>query len=133
MEIKLQDSLRNNFCVYEKRYDIDENHKEGTHSHRCHEVFLLLEGNMNYFAEGTIFPLISDEIVIIGAGTPHGKKDIKCCGYSCFVMSINHEFFVENNCEEYEKVFLRLKSNEHKISADVCKSSGFLDAYRRLK
>lgn len=134
MELKAQAGLKNNFCIYEREYAGDlSNLFEGIHTHDCHEIFLLLGGDMDYFVEGTIFPMISEDFVIIGADTPHGKKTIKCPQFLCFVMSLHHDFFVENNCEEYEKVFLLRHSTEHKISADVSRSSGFLGAYHRLK
>lgn len=132
-------NLKNGFKIYEKYYDYRAKYgdkrpsTEKYHIHNCHEVFLLLEGNADYIAEGTVFPLNVRDFAIIGSGTPHGKNLIKTPALKCFVMMLDHDFFVNNNCEEYEQIFLSLASTEHKISADICENSGFFGAYQRLK
>lgn len=120
---------KGNYNIYEALgRKIDAGHIH----HHVHELFMLLDGSADFYIDGALFPMKKTDIVIVNAGVPHGKSSA-ASQIKCFVMFINHDFFVENHCEEYEKLFHSLEYNTHKISASVIKSSGFLDAFMRLK
>ncbi len=102
------------------------------HTHPYHEIFILLEGELDYLVEGTIFPITSGDIIFIRSGDPHSKYKKTSDAIKILVLEIAHEFFSENNCMAYEQVFSAKYSTEHKISASVAKSSGLTDVYRKL-
>ncbi len=66
---------------------------EQIHMHDFHEIFMLLEGNMDYYVEGTKFPLEIGDIVVIGGGQPHRKLLAAKEPYKCFVAFFYHDFF----------------------------------------
>lgn len=119
-------------CDY-KVYEKQSEPSERVHIHDFHEIFMLLEGNVKYFAEGTIFPLAPKELVVIRSGLTHGKTISDSPYVKCFVIFLTHDFFIKNNCQEYEKIFCSQKNSEYKINAEICENSGFFDAYTRLR
>lgn len=105
---------------------------EQIHMHDFHEIFMLLEGNMDYYVEGTKFPLEIGDIVVIGGGQPHRKLLAAKEPYKCFVAFFYHDFFKNADYAQYEQIFTRRFYTEHKISASAAKASGFYDSYLRL-
>lgn len=103
------------------------------HTHNYHEIFMLLDGSVDFFVEGTKFPLKSGDTVIISAGDPHTKIVINKKIYKCFVIYLKDEFFKINNCPEYKKIFTTHLCTEHKINADTAERSEFYGAYQRLR
>ena len=121
--------LTNGYKIYENNSENIEHH----HTHSFHEIFMPLDGEVEYFVKGTIFPLAPRDLVLISAGDPHAKSKLSHPPLKCFVIFLDHEFFVRNQCPEYEEIFYSRSNTEHKISADICEKSGFLHAYQQLK
>ena len=131
--VKVNINPKTGFLLYESTKAAHESKDEPSHSHSCHEIFLMLEGELNYFSEGNVFPLKPQELVLICEGTIHGKNQIMTPHISFINLSIEHSFFVKNNCTQYEEIFLSEHNSERKINADICESSGLSDAFKRLK
>lgn len=78
------------------------------HTHTFHEVFMLLEGKVDFFVEGTKFPLDAGDIVLCSAGDPHTKLVKNEKPYKCFVLYLDRDYFVQNGCPAYESVLRRI-------------------------
>lgn len=102
------------------------------HTHPYHEIFMLLEGSLDYLVEGTIFPLKAGDIVLISAGDPHSKYVYQNAPLKIFVLNLATDFFTENLCPQYEHIFTSHLSTEHKISAETARETGLYQAYKRL-
>lgn len=122
-------TLTNGYKVYEHCSETIEL----PHTHHFHEIFMPLDGQVEYFVEGTIFPLAPKDFVLISGGDPHAKSRLSHPPLKCFVIFLDHDFFVRNQCLEYEEIFFSHSSTEHKISADICEKSGFFHVYQQLK
>lgn len=124
---------KNSFSAYEHFAKNATKVIDASHNHDFHELFLLLDGSLDYFAEGNIFPMAPMDCIIIGSGIPHGKNMSHTPNLKFFVLLIENSFFEKNNCSDYKNIFIPQNSTDHKISADECQKSGLIDAYQRLK
>ena len=124
-----QIQLQNGYKVYETCAE----YAETPHTHNFHEIFMPLNGQLDYFVDGAIFPLEPKDFILISAGDPHAKSKLSYSGLKCFVIFLNHDFFVQNQCPEYEEIFYSRSFAQHKISAEVCEKSGFFHAFKQLE
>lgn len=125
--------MKQGYEVYARTEYRPETESGRPHTHGFHEVFMLLDGNVDFFVEGTKFPLRPGDLVLISAGDPHTKLVVNQDSYRCFVLYLSCDFFAQNGCKEYEEIFTRRLCTEHKISAQTGKRSGFFDAFQRLE
>ena len=125
--------MDNGFLIYTSEAAAAEIEVDPIHAHVYHEVFLVLEGNIDYLIEGTVFPMKAGDMVVIGAGEPHSKYRIYGDKYKIFVMLLEKRFFELIGCPEYEDVFRAHSITEHKFSAETVKESGIYSAYKRLE
>ena len=121
------------YSMYSYDFDqADEGEAEVLHVHPHHEIFMLLDGRIDYMIEGALFPLHPWDIVVIGAGEPHAK----CVTYSgdvkIFVINVEKGFFSSIGCPEYEDIFKKHDTTEHVISAESAKNLGLMGAIQRL-
>lgn len=120
------------YNLYKREFSSPSPNTDYPHTHPYHEIFILLDGQMDYLVEGAVFPLNSGDIALIGAGAPHTKflnPDVKI---SILVIEVSKNFFKENDCVPYEKIFTSHRSCDHKINADAAMESGLKSAYKRL-
>lgn len=120
------------YSAYIRAQTSPEQEAARPHTHTFHEVFMLLEGKVDFFVEGTKFPLDTGDIVLCSAGDPHTKLVKNEKPYKCFVLYLDRDYFVQNGCPAYESVFTSHLYTEHKISAEIAVRSGFSDAFLRL-
>ena len=112
--------------------DVDICRLDPLHTHFHHEMFMVLEGEVEYQIEGTVYPLKAGDIVVIGAGEPHSKYRAVSENLTIFVVMVDKSFFKEIGCPEYENIFNTHTSTEHLISAKTARDSGIGGVYRRL-
>ena len=102
------------------------------HSHAGYEIFLFFTGDAEYIVDEKKYPLSPGDIIIIKKQKMHRIHHLSNKEYNRLVFTIFPDFFVQNNCEELERIFLS-DSPEigEKISSATAKSSGLYDAIMR--
>lgn len=104
------------------------------HVHDNYEIYLFLEGDTKYIIEENVYPLNSGDLIIIRKNQLHRTFHNSPKLYKRIILNVYPEFFIANNCIEYEKIFTDVKSDiGSKINANIVKSSGIYDAFMRLK
>lgn len=104
------------------------------HSHAGYEIFLFFQGDAEYIIEENKYPLMQDDIMIIKKQKMHRIHHLSNKDYDRIVFTIFPDFFVENGCEELEKIFLDESPQfGEKISGKTAKESGLYDAIMRFK
>ncbi len=104
------------------------------HSHNNYEILLLLEGSVDYVIEGKHYILSPGDIMLIRKHQLHRPYHSAPSIYKRIVVNIYPDFFIENNCPEFEEQFINESLNlDNKISASVVKKSGIYDAFMRLE
>lgn len=121
--------LAHTYTVYKRSYAYGNQ----PHTHDHYEIFMMLENNVNYFADGVIYPLAPKELVAVHGALPHGKLTLNNPDAKFLVIILSKNFFIENNCTQYEDFFYPNTRTSRKISASVCEKSGLFDVYKRLE
>lgn len=104
------------------------------HSHNSYEIYLFLQGEAEYNVEEKVYSLSPGDIIIIKKHEMHRVHLTGSKEYHRFVLMVSPEFFVENHCEELEKIFLEnISKTGNKISSDIAKSTGLYDSIMRFK
>lgn len=104
------------------------------HCHDEYEIYMFLEGDSKYVVEEKNYPLNPDDIIIIRKNEMHRVWHNSNTPYRRLTITISPEFFKENDCQEYERVFLETEHNQgNKIHAELVHTSGLFDAIQRLK
>ena len=104
------------------------------HKHEYYEIMYFYEANAKMYIEEKIYNIEPGDVIVTRRNEQHRlqQKDTSACRRIIF--TIFPEFFVTNDCEEYEVAF---KDNSldrvSKISADKAKQSGLYDAIMRYK
>ena len=123
-----------NYVLTEYETDTPSNEYFKLHVHDDYEIFLFLEGDSKYVIEENTYPLAPGDVIIIRKNQLHRIYHNNCVKYSRIVLNVAPEFFVENNCSEYEEKFINPNSDiGNKIDAKTVKKSGLYDAIFRLK
>lgn len=103
------------------------------HNHNEHEIYVFFEGDVKYVVEEKNYALSSEDIIIIRKQEMHRVYHNNPKPYYRIVIMVSPEFFVKNNCPEYESAFLEDNfSKGNRISAEVVRESGLRDAIVRL-
>lgn len=123
-----------NYILTEYETDTPSNEYFKLHVHDDYEIFLFLEGDSKYVIEENTYPLAPGDVIIIRKNQLHRIYHNNCVKYSRIVLNVSPEFFVENNCTEYEEQFINPNSDiGNKIDSKTVKKSGLYDAIFRLK
>lgn len=122
---------------YKMRHDYTEfptYEKFRTHTHKCYEIYLLLEGDVKFVVENKTYSLEPYDVVIAKKHELHNISFVKATPYHRIVLQVWPDFFQENNCPEYEAFFLNSSpTSDNKIPAKVVRSSGLYDAFKKYK
>ena len=104
------------------------------HTHDGYEIMLFLDVDAKFMIEDRVYMLEPYDMIIIRKHEMHCFYRHVPATYRRIILGMDHDFFVVNQCEEYEKKFLNMDGNvDNKIPADVVKSSGLLDAFMRYQ
>ncbi len=104
------------------------------HSHDEYEIYMFFEGDSKYVVEENSYSLKQGDVVIIRKHELHRVYHNNPHAYHRLVLMVSPEFFIENNCPEYETAFLEnSKDKGNKIDAKIVRSSGLFDAIMRFK
>lgn len=103
------------------------------HSHDEYEIYVFFEGDVRYVVEGEEYSLARDDAIIIRKHEMHRGYHNSQKYYSRLVIMVSPDFFVINNCPEYERAFLEENfSKGNKINAEIVRESGLFNALMRL-
>ena len=104
------------------------------HTHEGYEIMLFLEADAKFVVEDRVYPVEPYDMIIIRQNELHCFYRHVPAPYRRVILGVDKLFFQENNCPEYEKIFLNTEKNvDNKIPAKVVKSSGLLDAFMRYQ
>ena len=104
------------------------------HVHDNYEIYLFLEGDCKYVVEENVYDLAPCDVIIIKKNQLHRVYHNSPTRYRRIVINVPSEFFVINNCREYESKFLMTHGDVgNKIDAKTVKESGLYDAIMRAK
>ncbi len=102
------------------------------HNHDDYEIYLFFEGDAKYIVEGNTYSLEPYDMIVIKKHEMHRVFHNSNKRYRRIVCNISPEFFRENNCTEYEQLFLNAGTG-NKIDAKKVLSGGIYDAFSRLR
>lgn len=124
----------NTYSILDITTEKPSNNEYHLHSHNDYEFYMFFEGDSEYVVEEKVYSLSPGDIIIIKKHEMHRIYHLSSKKYHRLVLMLSPEFFLQNDCEEFEKIFL---SGEHesgnKINAARVKSSGLYDAIMRFK
>lgn len=105
------------------------------HTHRdLFEIFLLINGNVDYVVEGQRFHVNPYDIVIVNNNEIHKsiiKNDTPC---EFILLSVNLDFFIKNECDDFdEMIFKRKTGTNNTIPSQTVIKEGIWDIYTRLE
>lgn len=104
------------------------------HNHDSYEIYMFLEGDVNFFVEGSTYHLNPYDTLVIRNNEMHQTVHFKKETYKRVVININPTVFKELNCEQYMKTFADRKLGEgNLIKGDYVRKSGLWDAFERLQ
>ncbi len=104
------------------------------HNHDSYEIYVFLEGDVNFFVEGSTYHLNPYDILVIRNNEMHQTVHFKKETYKRVVLNVNPDVFKELGCEEYMKTFADRKLGEgNLIKGDYVRKSGLWDAFERLQ
>lgn len=115
-------------------YPAPSNENFYLHCHDEYEIFMFFEGDSKYVVEEKNYNLKPNDIIITRKHEMHRIWHNSYKKYGRLSIMVSPEFFKENNCTEYEKIFL--KENQelgNKIDSSYVMSSGLYDAILRFK
>lgn len=105
------------------------------HTHKdLFEIFILLNGNVDYVIEGNQFHVNPYDIVLVNNDELHRSITKDDSHFECILLSINLDFFVKNNCSDFtDMIFNRNTGTNNVIPAGTVIESGIYDIYARLE
>ena len=104
------------------------------HTHSGYEIMLFLEANAKFVVEDKVYVVEPYDMIFIRENELHCFYRHVPAPYRRVILGVEDEFFEENNCLEYKKIFTDKKTfADNKIPAKVVKSSGLLDAFMRYQ
>ena len=104
------------------------------HTHENYEIYLFLEGDVNFIIENKTYSLEPYDIVIAKKHELHNISFLKASPYRRMYLNVWPAFFQNHNCQEYEDFFLNPSpSGDNKIPAKVVRSSGLYDAFKKYQ
>ena len=103
------------------------------HDHRkSHEIYLFLDGDAEFLVEGTRYPLYKNDIIIAQSEEMHCVKHNSFGRYERIVISLDHSFFIKNNCEAYQDIFTNRPLGENnRIPAEIVEKNGIIELLLR--
>ncbi len=114
-------------------YENPSNKNFQLHVHDQYEIYMFLEGDTRYIVEADTYPLRHGDVIIIRKNQMHRAYQLSRKRYQSLVLWISPEFFIANDCEEYEEQFMHPGELGSKIDAEITRSSGLYDAMMRLR
>ncbi len=101
------------------RHKLDEEAKKDRftlHSHaNMMEILLLYKGDAEFHIEGNIYPLEPLDMIIASSNELHRVVHRSQSRYERLVLNINTEFFANNNCREFENIFINRRPGEQNL------------------
>ncbi|MBE7011221.1 MAG: AraC family transcriptional regulator [Ruminococcaceae bacterium] len=100
------------------------------HNHNnMNEILIFLEGNSEFHAEGSVYPLNPFDTVVAHRDEMHRIRHLEpLCRYERIVINIHNSFFTKYDCEEFKKIFVsRPLGANNLISGDIIQKSNIID------
>lgn len=119
------------YNIYTYSEPIDFNN-DSIHTHPYHEIFVLLDGKLNYIVNGHTFSLSVGDSAISSAGSPHFKSPDTDTSGIILIIEIADGFFDENNCTKYKKAFNPNNPESYKLSFSDAQEKGIYSIYKKL-
>lgn len=115
-------------------YYVPSNSNYHLHCHDEYEIYMFLEGDSKYVIEEKTYTLNPDDIIIIKKNEMHRVWHNSSMPYRRLTINVTPDFFIENDCREYENVFLQTtRSHGNKIHAELVHASGLYNAIQRFR
>ena len=76
------------------------------HTHENYEIYMFLEGDVNFIIENKTYSLEPYDVVIAKKHELHNISFLKASQYRRMYLNVWPSFFQEHNCQEYEEFFL---------------------------
>lgn len=104
------------------------------HTHKdLFEIFMSISGDVDYVIEGNRFHLCPYDIVFVNNNELH-RVIVNNSPVEHILISINLDFFVRNNCNDFtDMIFNRKSGTSNVISAETTITSGIYDIYMKLE
>lgn len=105
------------------------------HTHKdLFEIFMLVEGDVDYVIDGKQFHLSPYDIVLVNNDELHRSIISDSCDFECILLSINLDFFIKNNCTDFTgMIFNRPSGANNIIPSQAVAESGIYGIYNKLE
>lgn len=122
------------FRIEEAIEESTSNEKFFLHDHDSYEILLFLEGDSKFVIEGKEYFLESGDIIIVRKHEMHRVYHNSNAKYHRIILMVEPEFFINNNCLDYETQFTNSKMGiANRIKSDYVRACGLYDTFMRLK
>ena len=123
------------FSYIHKTQEYNKKESNPPHTHKdLFEIFMLINGDVDYVIEGNRFHVNPYDIVLVNNDELHRSVVNNNSTYEFVLLSINLDFFVKNNCNDFtDMIFNRKSGSNNIIPAETVISSGLYDIYTNLE
>lgn len=86
------------------------------HTHKdLIEIFMLISGNVEYVIEGNHFHVNPYDVILVNNNELHRSIAKANSTFECILLSINLDFFIKNNCNDFNGIVLDRKIGTNNI------------------
>lgn len=97
-----------------------------------YEIYVFIKGDADFVVEGTVYPLVPYDILIINSNEFHHILPRSSAPYERMVFTIDSSFFMQNSCGNYRNMFEKRKPGEQNlIPAEYVIQNGIPDIMER--
>lgn len=98
------------------------------------EIFMLINGDVDYVIEGNQFHVNPYDVILVNNNELHRSIAKANSTFECILLSINLDFFIKNNCNDFNDMVLNRKiGTNNVIPAETIIKSGIYDIYMKLE
>lgn len=123
------------FTITRSCDEIAENKRFYLHNHPDrYEILLFQKGDAEFWVEGSKYPLIPEDIIVVSNFEMHRVHHNSPSEYKRTVINIDLNFFTKHGCEEYKNIFVSRTLGENNcISSELSKKYCLSDIMRKIE
>ena len=123
------------FTIIRSCDEIAENKRFCLHNHpNRYEILLFQKGDAEFWVEGSKYPLIPEDIIVVSNYEMHRVHHNSASEYKRTVINIDLNFFTKHGCEEYKNIFVgRTLGESNCVSSELSIKYGLGDIMQKIE
>ncbi len=125
------------FGFYHVKTDVNLTHQSELHVSHTHEnifeIIMLIHGDIKFHIESSYYKPIPYDILVVRPNELHRITAYSSEPYERYVLHIESDFFVKNNCLHYKNIFINRILGANNIVPATMVKPNILDAFLRLE